>query len=147
MLARDFDVDAADGSPAMAAQAEHLLKRPVKIMKFEELSATSAYDGIWANASLLHVPFVALAPILSLVFRALKPGGIHFASYKSGDAAGRDALGRYYNYPSEAAILAAYAEAAPWGAVTTATGWGSGYEGERCVWIAVTARRFPTPVP
>lgn len=145
MLGRGFDVDAADGSSAMAAQAEQLLKRPVKIMRFDELSANCAYDGVWANASLLHVPFAALIQVLMLVFQALKPGGVQFATYKSGTAAGRDALGRYYNYPNEAALLAAYAQAAPWSALTTEKGFGSGYDGEQCSWIAVTAHRSPPP--
>ena len=82
LLAHGFDVDASDGTPAMAAEAEQRLGRPVCIMRFDELSAVDAYDGIWANASLLHVPRAALSKILALVLRALKPGGLHFASYK-----------------------------------------------------------------
>ncbi len=60
-----------------------------------------AYDGVWANACLLHVPRDQLAHVLSLIRRALKPGGVFFASYKEGEVGGRDALDRYYNYPSQ----------------------------------------------
>ena len=68
-------------------------------------------------ASLLHVPFDALPGVLAKVHRALKPGGWHFASFKAaggyaGDAesgsGGRDALGRYFNYPRRDALLGAY---------------------------------------
>ena len=54
----------------------------------------------WANACLLHVPRDELAGVLGLIRRALKPAGTFYASYKTGDGAGRDTLNRYYNYPS-----------------------------------------------
>ena len=47
---------------------------------------------MWANACLLHVPRDELAQVLSLIWRALKPGGAFFASFKTGDAEGRDTL-------------------------------------------------------
>ena len=75
MLDRGFDVDPTDGVPAMAAEAETLLGRPVRIMRFDELEAAAAYDGIVALASLLHVPRDDLAGVLARIWRALKPGG------------------------------------------------------------------------
>jgi hypothetical protein len=38
----------------------------------------------------------SLPEILALVFKALKPGGLHFASYKGGGAERRDRYGRYH---------------------------------------------------
>ena len=37
--------------------------------------------------------------MLTLIRRALKPGGTFYASYKTGEGDGRDTLDRYYNYP------------------------------------------------
>ena len=71
----------------MAAKAEARLGRPVKVMRFDELSEVETYDAVWANASLLHVPRGALGDVLALVFAALKPNGLHFASYKAGGVA------------------------------------------------------------
>jgi hypothetical protein len=51
------------------------------------------------NAYPLHVPRDQLAHVLSLIWRALKPGGVFYASYKEGNAGGRDTLDRYCNYP------------------------------------------------
>ena len=44
-----------DGSPEMAAVASRRLGRPVGTMLFHDLDAVEAYDGVWANACLLHV--------------------------------------------------------------------------------------------
>ncbi len=100
MLARGFDVSPTDGSPEMAEVASRRLGRPVGTLLFHDLDAVDAYDGVWANACLLHVPRPELAQVLSLIWRALKPGGAFYASFKTGDAEGRDTLNRYYNYPS-----------------------------------------------
>jgi len=58
-LARGLEVDGTDGTRAVAAVAEQRLGRPARIMRFDELSVVDAYDGIWANASLLHMPRTA----------------------------------------------------------------------------------------
>ena len=77
-----------DGSPEMAEVASRRLDRPVGTLLFHELDEVEAYDGVWANACLLHVPRDELAPILKLIWRALKPGGTFYASFKAGDAEG-----------------------------------------------------------
>lgn len=141
MIARGFDVDATDGSPAMAAQAAAHLGRPVRVMRFEELGALAAYDAIWANASLLHAPRAELAGVLAAIHRALRPGGWHFASFKLGDGEDRDRIGRLYNYPDEAWLEAAYRNAGEWSEVHTAFGEGTGYEGSASQWIALSLRK------
>ena len=118
MLAAGFALRATDGSPEMAEIASRRLGHPVEAMLFHELDADQAYDGVWASACLLHVPRDDLAGILAQIRRALKPGGVFYASFKvgqgSGQGDGRDALGRYYNYPSSQWLQSAYAEAGPW---------------------------------
>lgn len=140
MIANGFDVHPADGCAAMAAAAEARLGRTVRVMRFEELSDDAAFDAVWANASLLHVPRDALADVLALVLRALRPGGLHFASFKAGEAPGRDALGRYFNYPSRDALLEAYARSGNWQIESIAECIGGGYEGGSVAWLAITAR-------
>jgi SAM-dependent methyltransferase len=97
MLARGFAVDPADRVAEITAQAEQRLKKPVAVMRFDELDAVEAYDGIWAHASLLHVPRSALPAILQRIWRALRPGGFHFAIFKGGGIESRDGFGRYFN--------------------------------------------------
>lgn len=149
MIAAGFDVDPTDGCAEMAAQAKARIGRPVRTMRFDQLDAVAEYDAIWANACLLHVPADALSDILARIYRALKPGGWHCASYKvaGGDEGvlepgkgGRDCLGRYYNFPAPTALLDAYRSAGRWVSIDTGSFTGGGYDGVVRPWIAVTAR-------
>nr|QQZ51908.1 class I SAM-dependent methyltransferase [Phenylobacterium glaciei] len=87
MLAQGFEVTPIDGSAGLARIASDRLGRPVRVQLFEDLEDEAVFDGIWANASLLHVPTVGLPRALSRVRRALKPGGLFHATYKAGDGA------------------------------------------------------------
>lgn len=141
LLAHGFDVHPTDGSATMAARAEERLGRPVTVMRFDELAEVDAYDAVWAHASLLHVPRAALDHVLALVRRALRPGGLHFANYKAGGVAGRDMLGRYYNYPDRQALIDAYSRSGQWELVSVVDYVAGGYDGAQGPWIAITARR------
>ena len=121
MLAEGFSVRATDGSPEMAEIASQRLGRPVETMRFDQLDAEQAYDGVWANACLLHVPRDELAGILARIHRALKPQGVFYASYKMGESDGRDSLGRYYSYVSPEWLAATYAGAGPWTTLSSET--------------------------
>jgi SAM-dependent methyltransferase len=141
MIAAGFDVEPTDGTLEIARKAEERLGRAVRVMRFDELAAENAYDAVWASASLLHVPRPALPGVLGLIFRALKPGGMHFASYKGGGTEGRDTHGRYYNYPSRADLEKAYSASADWKTVSVEEYVGGGYDGRQGPWLAMTARR------
>ncbi|MCP3399673.1 bifunctional 2-polyprenyl-6-hydroxyphenol methylase/3-demethylubiquinol 3-O-methyltransferase UbiG [Bradyrhizobium sp. CCGB20] len=121
MLAEGFSVHATDGSPEMAEIASRRLGHPVEAMRFDELDAHEAYDGVWASACLLHLPRDELAGILARIHRALRPSGVFYASYKMGEDDGRDSLGRYYNYASPEWLETTYASAGPWITLTSDT--------------------------
>lgn len=142
MLARGYDVEPTDGSAAIAAKAEQRLGRSVRVMRFDDLSSVETYDAVWASASLLHVPIERLDAVLGRIFRSLKPGGLHFASYKAGVAPGRDEVGRYFNYPDRAGLTAAYSRAGDWEVLSAVEYLGGGYEGGQGPWIAITVRRL-----
>ena len=127
MLAEGFDVDATDGTPELVAEARKLVGDRARVLRFEELDSVAEYDGVWACASLLHVPAATLPDILARVHRALRPGGIFVASFKAGSGEGRDGMGRYYNYPTSEALGAAYC-AAGWTELTLETNMGSGFD-------------------
>lgn len=141
MLARGFEVTPLDGSAGLARIAQERLGRPVRVQLFENLEDEEAFDGIWANASLLHVPAPGLPLALARVRRALKPGGLFHASYKAGEGEGRDMLGRYFNFPSEAELRAAYGQAGSWAELTIGQGVGHSYEQEERTWLHVTVVR------
>ncbi|MBR1196409.1 class I SAM-dependent methyltransferase [Bradyrhizobium sp. AUGA SZCCT0240] len=141
MLARGFDVSPTDGSPEMAEVASRRLGRPVGTLLFHDIDAVGTYDGVWANACLLHVPRDDLAQVLSLIWRALKPGGAFFASFKTGDAEGRDTLGRYYNYPSPDWLRETYASAGNWNSLEIETGEVIGFDNQWAPMLFVVARK------
>jgi len=141
MLARGFEVSATDGSPEMAAEASRRLGRPVGTLLFHDLDAVEAYDGVWANACLLHVPRSELAQILTLIWRALKPGGVFYASFKTGDAAGRDTFNRYYNYPSPDWLRANYASAGKWSSLDIESGEVKGFDNESARMLFILTRK------
>ncbi|AIC27993.1 SAM-dependent methyltransferase protein [Rhizobium etli bv. mimosae str. IE4771] len=140
MLSRGFDVTPTDGSAELARQAEMLIGRPVRVMLFQQLDADSAYDGVWAHASLLHVPRSELADVFARVRRALRTDGILHASFKAGEAEGHDGFGRYYNYPS-ADWLSALLTASGWRNIAVEESDGGGYDGKPTRWLTVSAQR------
>lgn len=135
-----FRVDATDGTPAMAALAQEKLGRPARVMQFGELEASSEYDAVYAHASLHHQPFAGLADALARIERALKPGGLFFANYKLGDGEHRDALGRLYNFPPRADLMALY-EARDWTVIGVKDYEDSGMDKVMRPWIALTVQR------
>jgi SAM-dependent methyltransferase len=141
MLAAGFDVRPTDGSPELAAEASRRLGRPVETLLFHDLDQVDAYAGVWANACLLHVPRPELAQVLALIWRALKPGGHFYASFKAGEADGRDSLNRYYNYPSPDWLRATYASAGSWSSLSFESGKVRGFDNEWAEMLFVVARK------
>lgn len=141
MIAQGFAVDPTDGVAAMAAEAEAKLGRAVRVMRFDELDVNEAYDAVIANASLLHVPANNLPGILARIWRALRPGGWHLATYKTDDDAGYDEHGRYYNYLSRADAEIHYRAAGEWAAMGYEEYQGAGHFGAPAKWLKITARK------
>jgi len=143
MLTRGFNVVPTDGSPEMAEVASRRLGRPVGTLLFHDLDAVEAYDGVWANACLLHVPRDELASVLKRIWRAITPGGCFFASFKTGEAEGRDTLNRYYNYPSPEWLRETYASAGNWRSLDIETGEVIGFDNQWAPMLFVVARKSP----
>ena len=141
MLTTGFRVDATEGVPEVAREAEKRLDCPVRVMRFDELDALGTYNAVWAHASLLHVPLAHLPTVLNKIFLALKPGGLHFANYKAGGVEGRDRYGRYFNFPSQEQLLTAYQQGGKWQIISMKAYVGGGYDGRRGPWLALIARR------
>jgi SAM-dependent methyltransferase len=85
---RGYEVTAFDGSAEMAKLAFERTGLPVFHLTFDQMAWNSEFDGIWACASLLHVPSEHLEPTLRRIVDALKPGGVLFVSMKLGDGEG-----------------------------------------------------------
>ena len=137
-----FDVVPTDGCDEIAVLAEQRLGSPVSVMRFDQLDAFDEFDGVWANASLHHVPREGLPHVLTLIHRALKRGGVHYANYKAGGKDGRDERARYYSYLSMAQMMAAYQESGAWEVLEQfAYDSDKRYETTVGSWVGVMARK------
>jgi len=75
-----------DGSPAFVAMAQQNSGCEVLLQDFLALDLpTSHFDGIFANASLFHVPKQELPRVLQALWETLKTDGVLFASNPRGD--------------------------------------------------------------
>jgi SAM-dependent methyltransferase len=83
-LDRGYQVSAFDASEKMAALASQLTGLDVKVNTFLEMQYKEDFDGIWAQSSLLHVPYEETEEVYTLLHKALKPEGIFYGSYKYG---------------------------------------------------------------
>ena len=83
-LDQGYKVTAFDASSEMAQLASALTGEPIKTQKFQEMTEEKIYDGIWACASLLHVPLEDLQETMQVMNRSLKQGATFYASFKLG---------------------------------------------------------------
>lgn len=77
-------VTAFDASTALARLASAHCGFEVAVRRFEDMDEADRYDGIWCCASLLHVPRDEIPATLARLWRALRPGGRLYASFKPG---------------------------------------------------------------
>lgn len=59
-----FSVVAFDASGEMCKAASEHIGQEVRQMKFQEIAFDAEFDGIWACASLLHVPYEELPDVM-----------------------------------------------------------------------------------
>lgn len=101
-LRQGYQVTAVDGSQKMCRMAADYIGQPVKQILFEDLGYIGEFDGIWACASLLHVAKNDMAHVIDKVYRALKPGGILYVSYKYGTEEREKGKRAFSDYTEEA---------------------------------------------
>ena len=103
-LDKGFSVDSLDGSAEMKAQAERLFGIKVKLASFLSLEEKDKYDGIWAQASILHLEEHDLRVALTLIERALKRDGVFYSSFRKGEEDGYE-KGRWFTNMTERRFL------------------------------------------
>ncbi|WP_419905045.1 class I SAM-dependent methyltransferase [Kiloniella sp.] len=138
LLAQGFDVTAVDGSAELAAIAARRIKREVLVIKFEDLAFVEEFDGVWAAASLLHVPFDQLGSVVQRVAQSLRPGGVLVASFKESEVDWTDCFGRYFCAMTKAS-LADLIKTNGFELETIDAVPGKGSDGKPTTWLWVTA--------
>lgn len=98
MAAAGLVTEAMDASEAMVERATQVPGVTARLGRFEDVTDSERFDGIWAYFSLLHAPRSDLPGHLTRIAGALKPGGVFFIGMKRGSGSRRDRLDRYYEY-------------------------------------------------
>lgn len=83
-----YDVTPLDASEEMCKLAEIHTDLDVLQMDFREMEFDDAFDGIWACASLIHIPKKEFPEMLGRISEALKRDGVVYMSFHRGDFEG-----------------------------------------------------------
>ena len=83
-LDRGYIVEAIDASREMVKLAIQHSHHPVSCISFEEMEFNEYFDGIWANASLVHYSMEKLLQIFPRFIRALKDDGYWYIVFRHG---------------------------------------------------------------
>jgi len=98
-----YRVTAFDASAKLVALAQAHTGLPIARRSFADVHEIATYDGIWACASLLHLPENQLAETLQRLWYALKPDGILYLSFKYGEGE-RKHNGRHFTDATESRL-------------------------------------------
>ena len=105
--AMGFKVTAFDGSEGMLAQIRKITEITTICSDFDGLDMVDAFDGVWANFCLQHVPRAELPAVLDNVTNAMRAKGWLLIGIHEGTETRRDKLGRLYCHHTEADLTEA----------------------------------------
>jgi SAM-dependent methyltransferase len=83
-IQKGYEVEAFDSSIQMVRLSSEYTGQMTRFLRFEDMDYVDEFDGIWACASLLHVAREDLPDVFRRLERALKKGGVLYASFKVG---------------------------------------------------------------
>lgn len=101
---RGYDVEGIDASKEMCRLASDYLGIEVRCERIQEWCPQKKYDGIWANASLLHLPLTEVEKFLGRASNYLTTDGVFYVSVKKGIQTGYDRNGRFFTDFSEVIV-------------------------------------------
>lgn len=79
-----YKVTSVDGSKELCKLASEYIGQDVLNLSFKEMNFEKDFDGVWACASLLHIPSKQMPKVLEKIRRALKEEGVCYLSFKYG---------------------------------------------------------------
>jgi SAM-dependent methyltransferase len=139
-----FRVTAFDASREMVRAATELTGLDVVECSFREFRSEEPFDGIWACASLLHVPRRELGSTLEHLIGLLRSGGVLYASLKLGEEERMDGE-RYFNDVTPEAFSALVSRLG--GAVLEELWVTNGVQDAGVRWVNALVRKADVPCP
>lgn len=104
-----YQIRPIDGSIELCRLASEYIGTVALNVDFYDFDDESEYDGIWACASLLHIPYDKIQFIMRKFDKALKPNGVVYVSFKYGDYEGvRNS--KYYTDMTESRFEKVYSD-------------------------------------
>lgn len=95
-LNHGYKICSIDASSELCKLAEEYIGQSVECVRFQDMKYEELFDGVWACASLLHLSKKELPIVLRKFYRALKEGGVMYASFKYGDKE-EERSGRFFS--------------------------------------------------
>ena len=83
-VGRGYLVEAFDFSPALCELSTGFTGIQTRVRCFQDVDENEEFDGVWACASLVHVPEAELSGVIGRLIRALKKKGVLYMSFKYG---------------------------------------------------------------
>ena len=99
-LEKGFKVVSVDGSEKLCNIASSYIGQEVIFTTFQNFKSDIKFNGIWACASLLHLPYKDLKEVIKNLRNNLKEEGYFYLSFKYGEFEG-ERNGRYFTNMTE----------------------------------------------
>ena len=99
-LEQGFKVVSVDASKKLCEFASYYIGQDVINSTFQNFKSNIKFDGIWACASLLHLPYEELKKVMENISGMLKLEGYFYLSFKYGNFEG-ERNGRYFTDMTE----------------------------------------------
>lgn len=99
---KGYTVEGVDASEKLCKLASEYTGIEIKCQRIQDWTSTRKYDGIWANASLVHLEENEIEKFILNAERYLLDGGVMFFSLKNGIKTGTSIDGRFFiDFPKE----------------------------------------------
>ena len=99
-LEKGFKVVSVDGSEKLCNIASSYIGQEVIFTTFQNFKSDIKFNGIWACASLLHLPYKDLKEVIKNLRNNLKEEGYFYLTFKYGEFEG-ERNGRYFTNMTE----------------------------------------------
>ena len=87
-FSKKYEVYSIDPVIEFCEHAKQLGLKNVECLRVQDMEYQNMFDGIWACASLLHIPTYEMVDVLNRCYNALTSNGIMYCSFKLGEFEG-----------------------------------------------------------